>query len=103
MVGVLLSRLEIMLNVLAISNYRSLRNLVIPLARLNVITGANGSGKSNVYRALRFWPIPRRGVWFRHWLAKVGFSPRCGQGRRWRRAQFNGEIIRCRERCGKSR
>lgn len=42
-----------MLNVLAISNYRSLRNLVIPLARLNVITGANGSGKSNVYRALR--------------------------------------------------
>lgn len=42
-----------MLNVLAISNYRSLRNLVVPLKRLNLITGPNGSGKSNLYRALR--------------------------------------------------
>ncbi|HEY6270254.1 MAG TPA: AAA family ATPase [Candidatus Acidoferrum sp.] len=43
----------IMLTTLAISNYRSLRNLVVPLQRLNVITGANGSGKSSLYRALR--------------------------------------------------
>ena len=42
-----------MLTTLAISNYRSLRNLVLPIQRLNVITGPNGSGKSNVYRALR--------------------------------------------------
>lgn len=42
-----------MLTTLAVSNYRSLRNLVIPLGSLNVITGANGSGKSSVYRALR--------------------------------------------------
>jgi predicted ATPase len=42
-----------MLTTLAVSNYRSLRELVLPLARLNVVTGANGSGKSNVYRALR--------------------------------------------------
>jgi predicted ATPase len=42
-----------MLTTLAISNYRSLRDLVIPLQKLNVITGANGSGKSSVYRALR--------------------------------------------------
>jgi predicted ATPase len=41
------------LTTLAIANYRSLRNLVIPLKRLNVITGANGSGKSSLYRALR--------------------------------------------------
>jgi predicted ATPase len=38
---------------LAIANYRSLRQLVVPLGRLNVITGANGSGKTNLYRALR--------------------------------------------------
>jgi predicted ATPase len=38
---------------LAISNYRSLRDVVIPLRQLNVLTGPNGSGKSNVYRALR--------------------------------------------------
>ena len=42
-----------MLTTLAISNYRSLRDLTIPLRGLNVLTGANGSGKSNVYRALR--------------------------------------------------
>jgi predicted ATPase len=42
-----------MLLTLAVSGYRSLRDIVIPLERLNVITGANGSGKSNVYRALR--------------------------------------------------
>lgn len=42
-----------MLNAVAISNYRSLRKLVVPLKRLNVITGANGSGKSSFYRALR--------------------------------------------------
>ena len=42
-----------MLTTLAISNYRSLRNLIVPLGRLNLITGPNGSGKSSVYRALR--------------------------------------------------
>ena len=42
-----------MLTTLAIANYRSLRNVIVPLQRLNLITGPNGSGKSNVYRALR--------------------------------------------------
>ena len=42
-----------LLTTLAIANYRSLRNLVVPLARLNVVTGPNGGGKSNLYRALR--------------------------------------------------
>ncbi len=42
-----------MLRTLAVSNYRSLRKFVIPLGSLNLITGANGAGKSNVYRALR--------------------------------------------------
>jgi predicted ATPase len=42
-----------MLTVLAISNYRSLRKLIVPMRRLNVITGANGSGKSSLYRVLR--------------------------------------------------
>ena len=38
---------------LAVENYRSLRRLVLPVERLNVVTGANGSGKSSLYRALR--------------------------------------------------
>ena len=42
-----------MIYTLAIANYRSLREVVLPLAQLTVITGANGSGKSNLYRALR--------------------------------------------------
>jgi predicted ATPase len=42
-----------MLQTVAIRGYRSLREIVLPLARLTVITGANGSGKSSLYRALR--------------------------------------------------
>lgn len=42
-----------MLTVLSINNYRSILNLTIPLGSLNVVTGANGCGKSNLYRALR--------------------------------------------------
>lgn len=42
-----------MINTLAVSNYRSLLNVAIPLGSLNVITGSNASGKSNLYRALR--------------------------------------------------
>ncbi|KQO57495.1 AAA family ATPase [Sphingomonas sp. Leaf257] len=42
-----------MIETLAISGYRSLRDVVIPLAPLTIVTGANGSGKSSLYRALR--------------------------------------------------
>ena len=42
-----------MIATLAVENYRSLRSLVLPLAPLTVVTGANGVGKSSLYRALR--------------------------------------------------
>src|SRR5689334_18822310 len=42
-----------MLTTLAVENYRSLRDLVLPLSALTVVTGPNGSGKSSLYRALR--------------------------------------------------
>jgi predicted ATPase len=42
-----------MIQTLAVSGYRSLRNLVLPLGRLSLVTGANGTGKSSLYRALR--------------------------------------------------
>lgn len=42
-----------MIRTIAIQGYRSLRELVLPLGQLSVITGANGSGKSSVYRSLR--------------------------------------------------
>jgi predicted ATPase len=41
------------LTAVAVSGYRSLRDVVVPLHGLDVVTGANGSGKSNLYRALR--------------------------------------------------
>lgn len=42
-----------MLQTLAVANYRSIRDLILPLGQLNLVTGANGSGKSNLYRGLR--------------------------------------------------
>jgi predicted ATPase len=42
-----------MITKVAISGYRSLRDVRLALGTLNVVTGANGSGKSSLYRALR--------------------------------------------------
>jgi len=42
-----------MITRIAISGYRSLRDVRLALGTLNVVTGANGSGKSSLYRALR--------------------------------------------------
>jgi predicted ATPase len=42
-----------MITRLAISGYRSLRDIRLTLGALNVVTGANGSGKSSLYRALK--------------------------------------------------
>ena len=42
-----------MIITIAVAGYRSLRELVLPLAPLTVITGANGTGKSSLYRSLR--------------------------------------------------
>lgn len=42
-----------MIQTVAIHGYRSLRELILPLGHLTLITGANGTGKSSVYRSLR--------------------------------------------------
>ncbi len=42
-----------MITKIAISGYRSLRDVRLALGALNVVTGANGSGKSSLYRAVR--------------------------------------------------
>ena len=42
-----------MIITLAVSGYRSLRDLVLPLSQVTVVTGPNGSGKSSFYKALR--------------------------------------------------
>jgi len=45
--------LFLMIRTVAVQGYRSLRDLLLPLGQLSLITGANGSGKSSVYRSLR--------------------------------------------------
>lgn len=50
-----------MYSTVAISGYRSLREVLLPLGRLTVVTGANGTGKSSVYRALRLLAACGRG------------------------------------------
>jgi predicted ATPase len=42
-----------MIRTLAVSGFRSLRDVRLELSALNVVTGANGAGKSSLYRALR--------------------------------------------------
>lgn len=42
-----------MLSTVAVRGYRSLREVVLPLSQLTVVTGANGTGKSSLYRSLR--------------------------------------------------
>lgn len=42
-----------MLSTIAVRGYRSLREVVLPLHRLTVVTGANGTGKTSLYRSLR--------------------------------------------------
>ena len=42
-----------MIRTIAIEGYRSVKSLVLHLDELTVVTGANGTGKSNLYRALQ--------------------------------------------------
>jgi predicted ATPase len=63
-----------MLRTLAIANYRSLRDLRVPLGQLTLITGSNGSGKSSVYRALRLLADTAHGGVVRS-LAREGGLP----------------------------
>lgn len=42
-----------MILTLAVSGYRSIRELILPLERLTIVTGSNGSGKSSLYKSIR--------------------------------------------------
>ena len=50
-----------MLHSVRLSGYRSLRDLRLRLGRVTVLRGANGVGKTNVYRALRLLSALARG------------------------------------------
>jgi predicted ATPase len=46
---------------LAVGGYRSLQQLILPLGGLTLVCGANGSGKSNLYRSLGLIAAAARG------------------------------------------
>jgi predicted ATPase len=63
-----------MLTHLAIEGYRSLRELILSLDKLNVVTGANGSGKSSLYKALRLMSDIGQGTIVRSLALEGGFD-----------------------------
>jgi predicted ATPase len=63
-----------MLTSLEICGYRSLERVKLPLSPLTVVTGANGTGKSNLYRALTLLARGARGELARA-LAEEGGMP----------------------------
>jgi predicted ATPase len=81
-----------MLTTLAITNYRSLRDLIVPLGPLNVVTGPNGSGKSSVYRALRLLAETARGGVIPSLAREGGLQSTLWAGpERFSRAMLQGE------------
>ncbi len=71
---------------LCISGYRSLRDVRLELQALTVVTGANGSGKSSLYRALRLLADIARAASSSPSPSKADFPRHCGPGRRRSRA-----------------
>ena len=71
-----------MLKTLAIANYRSIREMVLPLGRLNLVTGANGTGKSNLYKGLRLLADTARGAVIASLAREGGFSSSRWAGQR---------------------
>lgn len=81
-----------MLTTLAIANYRSINHLVVPLGRLNLVTGANGSGKSNLYKALRLLAETAQGGVIEALAREGGLDSTWWAGPEVSRRMVNGEV-----------
>ena len=67
---------------LFVENYRSLRSVSIDLGQLTVVTGENGSGKSNLYEALGLVQAAAAGQFKRALLSQGGMPSALWAGRR---------------------
>lgn len=63
-----------MISHLAVAGYRSLRSVTLELGQLTLITGANGSGKSSLYRSLRLLADTAQGRLIGSLAAEGGLS-----------------------------
>lgn len=75
-----------MIESLHIRGYRSLEDVQLPLSPLTVVTGANGTGKSNLYRALQLLARAARGELGRALMEEGGMPSVLWSGPRRRRA-----------------
>lgn len=75
-----------MIEQIAIAGYRSIRSIILRLGQLNVVTGANGSGKSNLYRALKLIADGASGRLTESLAREGGFS-----SVRWAGSKLNGK------------
>ncbi|MCU6311354.1 AAA family ATPase [Enterobacter cloacae] len=60
-----------MINTLHIQNYRSIRDMSLELEQLNIVFGPNGTGKSNIYKAIHLMHSAAQGQ-FSQALANEG-------------------------------
>jgi predicted ATPase len=64
------------------ANYRSLRSIRFPTARLSVFVGANGVGKTNLYRVLQLLQAAAAGTLAREIAAEGGMQSALWAGKR---------------------
>jgi hypothetical protein len=60
------------------AGYRSLRSIRFPVGQLSVFVGANGAGKTNLYRALQLLQASAAGTLSRELAAKAEWSRQYG-------------------------
>ncbi len=72
-----------MIDHLRIKGYRSIRSLSIDLAPLTVVTGANGAGKTNLYRGLELIRCAATGTLARDLAAEGGMPSVLWAGSGW--------------------
>ena len=87
-----------MIESLHIRGYRSLEEIRVPFAPLTVVTGANGTGKSNLYRCLQLLSRAARGELARAIVEEGGMpsvlwsGPRRRLSRQPQRVQFSVQV-----------
>src|SRR5579872_4851647 len=74
--------MPLMLSEFHAAGYRSLRKIRFPVGRLTVFVGANGVGKTNLYRALQLLQASAAGTLARELAAEGGMDSASWAGKR---------------------